>query len=279
MKIGITGSNGFIGSHVYDHLKNKYDCEPFDRTKYDILNVESMKEFVSEKDYILHLAGSNRAADEELVKINSLGTICLLEAIRKYSNNTTKIIFSSSMQVYGSSAELKLFREQDTTNPINIYGLSKVFAEETVRKYYEWYGIKGMIYRMSNVYGPGCKPYYNSAISSFVDIINQDKTIVINGNGEQSRDFIYISDVVEAFSLSLTYNLTNLESINICTGKAVSINDVIRTIKNVTGKSIKVEYKLSNESTNYLIGDPSKASKIMGFTYNIDIEEGLKRLF
>lgn len=279
MRIGITGSNGFIGSHVYHHLKNNFDCELFDRKKYNILDAESMKEFVQDKNYILHLAGSNRASNGELVKVNTLGTINLLEAIRKYSPNNTKLIFSSSMQVYGLSNNLKFFNEIDKVNPYNVYGLSKLYAEETIKKYSEWYGITSLIFRTSNVYGPGCKPYYNSAIATFIDLIKKDKTITINGKGDQSRDFIYISDVAEAFSLSLKYNLNKYETINICTGKPVSINDVISMLEIVSNRPLKIEYKVSNEPLNYLIGDPSKAIKTIGFTYSVKLEDGLKKAF
>jgi UDP-glucose 4-epimerase len=234
-----------------------------------------MGPFVKDKDYILHLAGSNRASNDELFKVNTIGMVNLLEAIRKYSNNEVKIVFSSSMQVYGLSSYLNHFNEDDVPKPISAYGLSKLFAEETIKKYNEWYGIKGLIYRMANVYGPGCKPYYNSAIASFIDLIKKGKKITINGNGEQSRDFIFVSDIVEAFSKSLSYDSKSVETFNICTGKSITINQVISTLKEVMAVSPKLEYKLSNEPINYLIGDPSKATELLGFKSSYNLEEGL----
>lgn len=275
MKIGIFGANGFIGSHVYESLKNVHDCESFDRTKYDLFNIDSMEPFIKDKDFILHLVGSNRAPNNELFKINTIGTINILEAIRKYSNKEVKIVFSSSMQVYGLSSNLTLFNEDDTPKPINAYGLSKLFAEEAIRKYNEWYGINGLIYRIANAYGPGCKPYYNSAIASFIDLIKTEKTITINGNGEQARDFIFVNDIIEAFSKSLSYNSKHVDTFNVCTGKSITINQVITALKEVMAISPKLEYKLSNEPINYLIGDSSKATKLLGFKASYNLKEGL----
>jgi UDP-glucose 4-epimerase len=277
MKIGILGANGFIGSHVYGSFKNIHDCEAFDRKKYDIFNIGSMEPFIKDKDIILNLAGSNRASNEELFRVNSLGTVNLLEAIRKFSNGHVKLVFSSSLQVYGLSQDLKLFKEQAVPKPINVYGLSKLFAEDMIRKYGEWYGLKGLIYRVSNVYGPGCKPYYNSAIASFIDLAQKGETITINGNGEQSRDFIYISDVVEAFSRSIPYSSKNVATFNICTGKSITINEVINNLRDVMESSPKLEYKISGEPINYLIGDASKASKVLGFKAAVDLKEGLTK--
>jgi nucleoside-diphosphate-sugar epimerase len=275
MKIGILGAHGFIGSYIFESLKLIHNCEVFDHNKYNLLSVNSMEPFVCDKDLIIHLAGSNRASNDELFMVNTSGTINLLEAIRKYSNNNTKIIFSSSMQVYGLSSDFKLYNEEDIPQPINMYGLSKLFAEESIRKYNEWYGLKGLILRMANVYGPGCKPYYNSVISSFIDLIKKGEKITINGTGEQSRDFIFISDIVEAFSKSLYYDSKSIETINICTGKSISINQVLKALNELMDNSPRIEHIESNEPINYLIGDPVKASKILNFKPVVDLNNGL----
>lgn len=277
MIIGITGAHGFMGSHLYEYMKTICECEVFDRQKCDLFDIESMKLFVENKDFIFHLAGANRASNEELLKVNTLGTLNLLEAIRKYSEVETKIVFASSLQVYGFTRNIIYLKENDLPKPNNIYGLSKKFAEEIINGYSEYYGIKGLIFRISNVYGEGCRPYYNSAIATFIDLIQKGEKIIINGSGEQSRDFIYVSDVVNAFSKSLDYPFKHTETLNICTGKAVSINEVISTLKEVTDMTPKVEYKETNEQVNYTIGNPSKAMKVLGYKAEISLEEGLKR--
>lgn len=278
MIIGITGAYGFMGSHLYEYMKNICVCEVFDRQKYNLFDIESMKKFVENKDFIFHLAGANRASNEELLKVNALGTLNLLEAIRKYSHAETKIVFASSLQVYGLTQNLIYLNENDIPEPNNIYGLSKKFAEEIINKYNEYYGIKGLIFRISNVYGEGCRPHYNSAIATFIDLIQKKKKIIINGTGEQARDFIYVSDVVNAFSKSLKYHFKYTETLNICTGKPVSINEVLSTLKEVTDMIPKVEYKETDEQVNYIIGNPSKAIKVLGYKTKISFGEGLTKM-
>ena len=277
MIIGITGAHGFMGSHLHEYIKTICECEVFDRQKYNLFDIESMKQFVENKDFIFHLAGANRASNEELLKVNGLGTLNLLEAIRKYSKVETKIIFASSLQVYGLTQNLMYLSESDSPKPNNIYGLSKKFAEEIINRYSEYYGIKGLIFRISNIYGKGCRPYYNSAIATFIDLIQKGEKIIINGSGEQSRDFIYVSDVVKAFSKSLKYTFKHTGTLNICTGEPVSINEVISTLEKVTGITPKMEYNKTNEQVNYLIGDKSKAMKVLGYKPEIGLEEGLTK--
>lgn len=279
MEIGITGYTGFIGSHLYNRLKSHPDfrCHVFDRKKYCLFDIKSMKSFVENKDVIIHLAGANRAPEEELLKVNVLGTLNLMEAIRKYSQTDTRIIFSSSLQVYGLRKNLEYLKESDELKPNNVYGLSKKFAEEIISKYYEWYGIKSLIFRISNVYGEGCKPYYNSVISTFIDLIFKKRKIIINGTGEQARDFIYISDVVDAFLKAIRHHFKGLEVINICTGKPITINKIVSILRDVTGIPFVVEYKKDVEQTNFLVGDPTKAENVLGFKAKVDIKEGLIR--
>lgn len=277
MIIGITGAQGFMGSHLYENMKKICECEAFDRQKYNLFDIGSMRQFVENKDFIFHTAGTNRASNEELLKVNTLGTLNLLEAIRKYSKADTKIVFASSLQVYGLTQNLIHLSESESLKPNNVYGLSKKFAEEIINRYNEYYGVKSMIFRISNVYGAGCKPYYNSVISTFIDLIQKKEKIIINGNGEQSRDFIYISDVVNAFLKSLNHHFKHTDTLNICTGNPVSINEIISTLKKVTDISPRVEYKEADEQVNYLIGDPSKAMKALEYKAEIGLEDGLTK--
>ena len=277
MIIGITGAHGFMGSHLYECMKTICECEVFDRQKYNLFDIESMKQFVENKDFIFHLAGANRASNEELLKVNALGTLNLLEAIRKYSQAETKIVFASSLQVYGFTHNLIYLKENNPPKPNNIYGLSKKFAEEIINRYSEYYGIKGLIFRISNIYGKGCRPYYNSAIATFIDLIQKREKIIINGSGEQARDFIYVSDVVNAFSKSLNYHFKHTETLNICTGKPVSINEAISTLKKVIDMTIEVEYRKSDDQVNFLIGDSSKAMEVLEYKPEIGLEDGLTK--
>lgn len=278
MLIGITGTNGFVGSHLYENLKNFHDCEIFNKQKYNLFDIVSMENFVKDKDFIIHLAGANRASNNELIKVNTLGTLNLLEAIEKYSNVNTKIIFASSLQVYGFTDECNHLNENIVTNPNNIYGLSKMFAEEILKRYSIDNGINSLILRISNIYGMGCRPYYNSVIATFMDLIKKKQKIIINGDGEQARDFIYIYDVINAFSKALDYNFKGFDIFNICTGEPTTVNNIIETIKNVTNLDINVQYNNEDYENDYLIGDPSKAINLLKYKSKTDLETGLRAL-
>jgi len=276
VKIGITGAYGFIGSHLRRSTTQIGLCEVFDREKYSLFHIESMRPFVEGKDFIFHLAGANRAPDEHLMKVNTLGTFCLMEAIRRYAPQAT-ILLASSLQVYGFAETAIRFQESHPVRPSNVYGLSKLFAEEIVLRYQNLYQTKGIILRMSNVYGAGCKPYYNSVVSTFIDLILKRQKIVVNGTGAQARDFIHVSDAVDAFLKSLQYDARPMDTFNVCTGIPVSINELINMIVEVAGIAIPLEYRPEAESVNFLIGDPSKASAQLQFRAKMDLLTGLKR--
>lgn len=275
MLIGITGAKGFVGSHLYRELRTLHACEAFDRHKYSLFDVGSMKDFVKDKDLIFHLAGANRASNNELIHVNTMGTLNMLEAIKKYSKQDTKIVLASSLQVYGFTQNCTHLCENNILNPDNIYGLSKLFAEEIIKRYSADFGIGALILRISNIYGTGCKPYYNSVVATFIDLIKKQKTIIINGNGEQARDFIYITDVISAFLKVLNYDFKGSEVVNICTGEPTTVNKIIDTLEKVTGTNINVQFKNTDNKTNYLIGDPSKARNILKYRSKINLETGL----
>jgi len=279
MKIGITGDQGFIGSKLILNLRKKWDCYPLIRGYHDLLRVASLKPFVEDKDVIIHLAGVNRAQNDMQISANTLGTANLLEAMRLYSNCPVKIIFSSTLQVYGTNSEKKLFSEKDPLVPKSVYGLSKKWAEELIMNYCDQYGICGIIFRISNVYGPGCKPFYNSAISTFVHQLKCNEKILINGSGKQTRDYIYIHDVMSAFEQAIEYDPHTLEIFNLCSGKPTSINELIHLLKMISCSDPIIEYCQCGLDDDHLIGDPSKAKKVLRFKPEYSLEQGLIHSF
>lgn len=278
MKVGITGANGFIGSHVLHYLQHKIKpeiLEVFDKNKYNLLNFESLKNFVHDKDVIFHLAGKNIANTTDFLNVNALGTINILEAIRKFSSYNPKIIFSSSFHVYGLSKTKKRFKENDRCNPSNMFGLSKKFGEDAILYFNENYGIKNVILRLSNVYGSHCKPYYNSVIATFIDLSSKGLELNIKGDGTQVRNFIYIEDVVESFIKALNFDRNNTEIFNICTSETTSLNELIEILGKIMKKKAKIKYIDRSDMKTYLIGNPNKAERLLGFKTTTNLEEGL----
>src|SRR5436190_18206654 len=139
MNIAITGQNGFLGKHLMEKLKKeKIDVTEFDKSKYNLLQPETLQKFVQNKNVIIHIAAVNRDTNFNLLNINVMGTAGLMEAISLY-NSKAKVNFTSSYQAY----------VQD-----NIYGLSKKLAEEIIKKYATLFGIKSISLRISNIFGP-----------------------------------------------------------------------------------------------------------------------------
>ena len=263
MKIGITGANGFIGSHLVKRLSHgKIPYEIFDSTKHDLLKPETLKDFVSTCDTIIHLAAKNRDTNANIINTNTLGTAGLLEAITTYSPKK-KIIFLSSFQVYSNS----------------LYGLSKKLAEEIIEFYSKDKGLNAIILRASNVYGPGCKPFYNSVIATFVHLIKKHETLKVNGDGSQKRDYIYVDDVVEAIlKAQQTKQKGKIQCFDICSGKLTTLREIIMTLEKISGKKIEVEFKTAAAREEKMEERNFKdAKEHLSWSPKIELEEGLRK--
>jgi UDP-2-acetamido-2,6-beta-L-arabino-hexul-4-ose reductase len=179
LNVAITGGRGFIGSHLVESLKSQKGIKItiLNRKKEDLFNIDSLKNFVKNKDFIFHLAGINRGTDYEIIAGSVVTTHNLIEAVKKFKSKA-RIIYLSSIQ-----AELN-----------NIYGLSKRLAEIEI----ESSGIKASVFRITNVYGEGGRPFYNSVISTFCYQIANGKDLTVNPNSKKFS-FIYVGDLIKLF--------------------------------------------------------------------------------
>lgn len=277
--IGITGSNGFIGSHLSKALMNsdKYNLIIFDRQHNDLMLEESLKSFVSGCDIIFHIAGANRDTNANLIGINVLGTLNLLEAIKRYGKKEVKFIYVSSIQVYNPSCSNTVHQEEDQLSiPDTIFGISKITAEKLICIY----DFDSIIFRISNTYGPQSRPFYNSVIATFCYQIANNKTIQILGDIEQKRDFIFISDVVAGLIEAIDYMGRQKEVFNMGSGKLTSLSQIIRIIEKIAGKDIKVEY-LPNRKENdgWVVTTQQNIHSKLNWGPNVDLENGLKQTY
>ncbi len=282
MNIALTGSKGFIGSYLKNALEDKRIAEvkEFDREKHSLFNPKSLKGFVKDVDVFFHLAGANRDSNLNLVRTNTLGTLGLLESIAKFGKKGAKIVFSSSFQVYTANNEVTIVDEEARPSPKSIYGSSKLFAEMLVKQYCKNNAMKGIILRLSNVYGPGGKPFYNSVIATFVHLVKKEERITIYGNGEQARDFVFVEDVVRAFEKCLDYNPNVTDIFNICSGNLNTLNDVVEILQNIAkDKEIEVGYDVSKGTEHEFIrGDFSKAAEMLNWSPQYKLEDGLREI-
>ena len=180
MNIGITGGKGFIGSHIASSLKEMRGVNVFlfDKPRGDILNKKSVEEFVKGKDVIIHAAAVNRGTDAEVVRGSVEGTLHLISAISSLRKKP-KIIYFSSIQA-----------EMDT-----LYGISKKLCETMLERASKTQKIPVSIFRLTNVFGEGSRPFYNTAVATFCYQVAKGKKLKVDKNSAP-RMFVYVGDVV-----------------------------------------------------------------------------------
>jgi len=300
----VTGGAGFIGSHlvprllelgysvtVLDNLSNGklenlegvIDHPKFRFQRGDILDKTLLNEVFGGVDSVIHLAAlidiSASVADPILNhEVNVNGTFNMLHAAVKH--DVKKFVFASSTAVYGDAKTLPL-QENFALHPISPYSASKVAGEAYCSAFASCFGLETVVLRFFNVYGSrsGDSPY-SGVITKFLQKIVKGEALTIDGDGEQTRDFIHVSDIVKAVTLALKNEGLKGEVFNVCTGLPTSINQLATTLKRVTGKNPKVKFgpaRLGDIRSNY--GDPAKAKENLGLGSVVDLTEGLRMLF
>ena len=266
--IVVTGGSGFIGSH----LLKKIDGFDFSTEKgFDIRDSGKAIGKIKGADVVVHLAAATDASSndvEEIFGTNVHGTLNVLEACRK--NDIGKLVFSSSAAVYGD--EEPPLRESMSCRPINIYGASKMAAESYISAYANSYGLDATIFRFFNVYGPGCK----GVVRTFIKEALNRRKIVIKGDGSQTRDFVYIDDVVDA--IIKAFSKKGLGPYNIGTGVETSISKLADMVSQLSGKLAITHCSSRKNDIKRSFADVSKASEA-GFETHTSFNEGLKDTF
>ena len=301
-RILVTGSAGFIGSNlVYallehrasvvgldnlyngklENLKQAIKSSNFTFYKVDIRDYSFLMEICKDIDIIFHEAAFASVPDSIEMPLscntnNINGTLNILECARK--NDVKTIVFASSAAVYGEISTLPM-RENMNTLPISPYGVSKLACEKYLHVYSQLYGLNTISLRYLNVYGPrqDISPY-SGVISKWLGMIYNNQNLIIDGDGEQVRDFIYIKDIINANLLAATKNNISGEVFNIGTGIIISINDLAKLMINVCGKNnIKIEYTTPRPGDiREGSADIYKAKRILGFEPKYSVNSGLK---
>ncbi len=290
MRVVVTGGAGYIGSLLvkrlmdqgygvvsvdnlmrgdYSHLRRIGAQERVKLVKGDIRDSGSLRSIIDETDAIAHLAALPGLVlcgerPEEAISINVYGTYQVLEAARRL--DIGRVVFCSSAAVYGKPVEMPV-TEEHPLRPLNLYGVTKISGEKLMEAYWENYGIETVSLRFGNVYGVGLFTNYETVIPKFVKQGLGGKPITVYGDGDSSRDFVHVEDIVQAIILSLRVERIGGSVFNVG-GETLRIGDlaemVVGSVRDATGKEAEI--------TNL----PPRPGETKHFSYNLEkIEKGL----
>ena len=294
-KVAVTGGLGFIGSHLVSKLNEDNDIvivddqtsgniknlEGLDFTKIDTdftdITQAKLEMIFEDVDYVFHMAAMTSVLESvnnplRSNEVNITGTLKVLEAAKNCE--VKKLILSSSSAVYGETETVPI-SEKNPINPLSPYAVTKATGELYCKIYSEIYELSTIALRYFNVFGPKQDPksQYAAVIPIFIDKLLKNESPIIYGDGEQTRDFVSVKQIVEANILAAKSNETS--SYNIGLGKSTSINQLFEMINDIIGKDISPIYE--NERAGEIkhsVADISKAKSI-GYIPKNDFKEEL----
>ena len=297
----VTGGAGFIGSNivealvaagdrvrVLDDLSNGLarNLEPFgdavELVRGDIRDPDTVRGAVEGARVVLHLAalGSvQRSVDDPATSnaVNVAGTLNVLDAARRA--DVERVVFSSSSSVYGDNPALPK-HEGLTPSPISPYAVSKLAGEAYAHAFHHVYGLDTVCLRYFNVFGPRQRPDspYAAVIPLFMGWAAEGRPLVINGDGEQSRDFTYVQNVVHANLAAARAEGAGGAVFNVACGERYSLLDIIAALEDITGRQLEREHREPRVGdVRHSEADVSAAEHALGYRVEVSFREGLER--
>jgi len=282
-KILVTGASGFVGRHLTEELKRHgaevLAIDEHGNNSIDVRDWRRIRDLgsrIGKLDLVYHLAALmfvpySFENPREVYDVNVLGTLNILELCRVYS--VSRFIFASSY-VYGPPRYLPI-DEEHPLNPTSPYARSKVMGEDLCRAYNEDYGLRLTILRPFNIYGEGQSD--NFLIPSILKQLRCG-TIELQ-DPEPRRDFLYISDAIEAYVKAGEYKGSGFDIFNIGSGVSYSVDEIVSKILEAWGQKAKVSYQHQRRKAEMMdvVADVHKAKRELGWEPKIDLVEGLRR--
>ena len=302
-KVVVTGCAGFIGSHLVERLLREghhvigidnmrtgnqsnmasFSSHPeFSFIEADVCDPSLKSKLSSDIDLVFHLAAisSVTASIEDPILINKnnvTGVVNVLDIARAL--DVGRVVFSSSAAVYGNPEKMPIV-EETPVNPLSPYAASKIAGEEYMKAFRETYGLETTVLRYFNVYGPRqAYSEYSGVISIFVNHAIRSEPVTVEGDGEQTRSFVYVTDVARGTILAGEKPKANGEVINMSGLDLIRISDVARKINQAASseesKIIHIDPRIGD--VRHSIGSMDKARSVLGFTPEMPLETGLNR--
>lgn len=297
----VTGGAGFIGSNIVQRLVKEGEyvrvldnlstgsidnlasvIKDIDFIEGDVRDLPGLRNVMQGIDYVLHQAAlpsvpRSIESPTQSHENNMTGTLNALIASR--DNRIKRFVFASSSSIYGDTPVLPK-KEEMPPSPLSPYALTKVTGEYYCRIFHSVYGLETISLRYFNVFGPHQNPdsEYAAVIPKFISALLLNKTPVIYGDGEQTRDFTFIDNVVLANILATRVKKTEGEAVNIATGFRTSLNQLLDQLRDITHNNVSPEYTFVRVGdVHHSVADISKAKQILDYKPEIELKEGLRQ--
>ncbi len=303
MRYLVTGGAGFIGSNTVDELvrrghsvvvlddlsagKEENLAESRNKItliKASITDIEAVRKAMHEAEYVLHLAARTsvpRSVKDpiETNRINIDGTLNVLVAAKELK--VKRLVFAASSSAYGETPTLPKL-ETMQPQPISPYGVTKYVGELYAQTFGRCYGLENVALRYFNIFGPRQDPSspYSGVLAKFCTAFLEDTPPVVFGDGEQTRDFTYVDNAVQANLLACEAPNVTGKVFNIGCGTRISLNEVLHALTKITGKPLEAKYDPPRDGDiRDSQADVSQAKEFLGYDPQVGFEEGLARTF
>jgi UDP-glucose 4-epimerase len=299
----VTGGAGFIGSNLTQALLERghsvrilddfstgrrenliFDKEyaSLEILEGDICELCTCQKAMNNIEYVFHqaaLPSVQRSVEDPKTSnaVNAGGTLNILLAARE--EGVKRLIYASSSSVYGDTPSLPK-HEGMPPDPLSPYALQKYIGEQYCRLFYQLYGLETISLRYFNIFGPKQDPnsIYSAVIPKFIDALLQGRPPIIFGDGEQSRDFTYIENVVQANLLAMSVPSLRGETVNIACGERTSLNQLLNVLKKVLGSTLSPVYQDPRQGdVRHSLADIRKGKEILNYEPTVAVERGLEK--